>query len=222
MLEGFLPQLLIGTWTTIKLACSALALGLIIGILGMLGENAKTAWLRYLSTGIISLLRGLPELLVLLFIYFGSGYLLTKLVGQYIEVTSFTAGTIALGLIFGSYASQTFRGAFLAISKGQREAAQALGLRSVQIFWHILLPQAWRHALPGLSNLWFVLLKDTALVSLIGLADLMNTTQIAASSTQKPLTFFAVTACIYLMLTTASQYIFDYLIQRSRHHLIQP
>lgn len=221
MLDGFLTQLLIGTWVTIKLACSALVLGLISGIIGMLGENSKITYLRYLCIGFIGLLRGLPELLVLFFIYFGSGYLLSKLLGRYIEVTSFTAGTIALGLIFGAYASQVFRGAFLTIPKGQYEAAQALGIHPAQIFWRILLPQAWRYALPGLGNLWFVLLKDTALVSLIGLADLMNNAQIAASSTQKPFTFFLATACIYLILTTLSQYIFDYLSRRSKQHLIQ-
>ncbi len=217
--DGFLAQLLLGTWITIKLAGCALVLGLSLGIIGMLGSTSKISGLRYLSRIFISLIRGLPELLVLFFIYFGSGFILTKIVGQYIEVTSFTAGVIALGLIFGAYASQTFKGAFRAIPKGQNEAANALGLSQRRIFWYILLPQAWRHALPGLSNLWFVLLKDTALVSLIGLADLMNNAQIAASSTQKPFTFFAVTGVIYLLLTTVSQYVFNYFIQRSNRHL---
>lgn len=217
--DGFISQLIVGTWVTLKLAVCALLLGLVSGLVGMLGETCKITWLRYLSTTIIGLLRGLPEVLILFFIYFGSGILLSKLWGQYVEVTSFTAGMIALGLIFGAYASQTFRGAFQAIPNGQREAAQALGLTRWYIFRKILLPQAWRYALPGLSNLWFVLLKDTALVSLIGLADLMNNAQIAASSTQKPFTFFVATAIIYLLLTTASQTILNYFIHRSNRHL---
>lgn len=219
ILDGFLTQLILGTWVTIKLASCALLFGLIVGLIGMLGESRKITFVRYITYSFIALIRGLPELIVLFFIYFGSGFVLTKLFGHYVEVTSFTAGVVALGLIFGAYASQTFKGAFRAIPAGQQEAALALGLSRIHIFSKILLPQAWRHALPGLSNLWFVLLKDTALVSLIGLADLMNNAQIAASSTRKPFTFFVVTAIIYLLLTSISQYILSYFIQRSNRHL---
>jgi len=220
-LDGFLAQLLIGTGVTIKLAGCSLLLGLCLGLLGMIAEQSKIRLIRYLSHTIISLLRGLPELLVLFFIYFGSGFILTQLLGHYVEVTSFTAGVIGLGLIFAAYASQTFRGAFLAIPAGQTEAAKALGLSSLRIFGQILLPQALRHALPGLSNLWYVLLKDTALVSLIGLADLMNNAQIAASSTQKPFTYFALTGLIYLFLTSVSQYFLNRIIYFSNRHLVK-
>jgi ABC-type arginine transport system permease subunit len=147
--------------------------------------------------------------------------LLTTVVGHYVNVSAFLAGTVGLALIFGSYASQVFRGAFLAIPLGQGEAARALGLNRRQVFAHILLPQAWRHALPGLSNLWLVLLKDTALVSLIGLADLMNKSQVAASTTHQPFVFFLTAALLYLIMTSISQGLLRKLTANASRHLQQ-
>ncbi len=124
------------------------------------------------------------------------------------EVNAFIAGVISLGLIFAAYATQTLRGAFLALHKGQKEAAQALGLSSRRTFSHILFPQAWQIALPGLTNLWLVLLKDSALISLLGLSDLMFKAQIASSSTHQPFKFYFTAAIIFLILTSLSQFSF--------------
>lgn len=216
---GFLPQLLTGTWVTIQVALCSLILGLVFGLLGAGAESSKWRWLRYMAVSIISVIRGLPELLVLFFIYFGGTLLLTHVFHHYVDVSSFAAGVFALALIFGSYASQVFRGAFLAIPFGQIEAAQALGLSRWLIFHRIQLPQAWRHALPGLSNLWLVLLKDTALVSLIGLADLMNKSQVAASTTHKPFIFFMTAALLYLILTSVSQMIMNKFSAKASEHI---
>lgn len=205
-LSGFFPQLLAGTWVTLLLACSSLVVGLLLGILGAMGEIAPQRWIRYPTGLFINLVRGLPELLIIFFTYFGGSFLLNHFFQQPTAISPFLAGTLALGFIFGAYASQTLRSAFNAIPKQQIEAGIALGMPRYQIGWRIIFPQLWRKALPGLGNLWFVLLKDTALVSLIGLSDLMGKTQIAASSTQQPFTFYLAAACIYLLLTSISMY----------------
>jgi His/Glu/Gln/Arg/opine family amino acid ABC transporter permease subunit len=219
MLSGYLPILLTGLILTLKVAIVALILGMILGLIGASAEASKVNWLRYLFIGYHSVIRGLPELLILFFIYFGGSEILNKIFRYSAGVSSFVAGVIGLAMIFGAYASQTFRGAFLAIPKGQTEAAKALGLDRWQRFRLILLPQAWRHALPGLSNLWLVLLKDTALVSLIGLADLMMQAQAAAVSTAKPFTFYFAAAVIYLILTSISEVILRFFSLRANRYL---
>ena len=118
-----------------------------------------------------------------------------------LELNAFAAGTIALGLCFGAYATEVFRGAILAIPKGHREAGLALGMSKPRIFWRIILPQMWRIALPGLGNLFMILMKHTALLSVIGLAEIMRRSQIAVTSSKEPFTFFLVAAFIYLGLT---------------------
>jgi polar amino acid transport system permease protein len=138
-------------------------------------------------------------------IYFGTVNLM-RAIGELFGVTdlalsAFAAGTIALGLCFGAYATEVFRGAILAIPRGQREAGQALGLSKIRIFWRIILPQMWRIALPGLGNLFMILMKDTALVSVIGLEEVMRRAQIAVSVSKQPFNFFMIAAGIYLCLT---------------------
>lgn len=218
MFDGFLLQILAGTFITIKLAVCAFLIGLPIGMVGALFESIPNKFLRYLLTGIIFIVRGLPELLVLFFIYFGMTAILSNLFHHYIDINSFVAGVIALGLIFGAYASQVFRGAFMAIDQGQVEAGKAINFNRWQIFIRIQLPQAWRHAIPGLGNLWLVLLKDTAIVSLIGLQDMMSEAKIAASSTHQPFTFYLMIALIYLIITTISEIIINkFAVNESRY-----
>jgi His/Glu/Gln/Arg/opine family amino acid ABC transporter permease subunit len=219
-LTGFFLQLAAGAWVTIQVAVCALLLGLVLGLLGAVGESSRCKFVRMAVTSLVSLCRGLPELLVIFLVYFSGTLLLNHLFHHYVDVPAFLSGVIALALIFGAYTSQVFRGAFLAIPAGQAEAARALGLGRGQIFFHIQLPQAWRIALPGLSNCWLVLLKDTALVSLIGLADLMNKAQLAASSTHKPFVFFLSVALWYLLMTSVSQSLLKKLNERANRHLV--
>ena len=193
-MHGYFLQLISGTFVTIKVAFISAAIGIVIGLLGALLESIPMVWLRYPAASIIFIIRGLPELLILFFIYFGLAAILSKVFHQYIDISSFAASVIALSLIFGAYASQVFRGAFLAIDPGQIDAGKAMGFNRMQIFIRIQIPQAWRHAIPGLGNLWLVLLKDTAIVMLIGLADLMSEAKIAASATLKPFTFYLIAA----------------------------
>lgn len=219
MFEGFLPQVISGTLITIELALCAALLGIGIGLIGAALESISNPWLRYSSAALIFIVRGLPELLVLFFIYFGAAVILSKIVGHYVDINAFVAGVIALGLIFGAYASQVFRGAFLAVDRGQMEAGKAMGFGSFQIFHRIQLPQAWRHAIPGIGNLWLVLLKDTAIVTLIGLSDMMNQAKIAASSTHQPFTFYMLAAVIYLLITSISQKIISIFSLRANRYM---
>lgn len=219
LLDGYLQQLIYGVGITIKLACCALVFGMIFGLIGAGGESSRNRWVRYWFFAFGSVIRGVPELIVIFFVYFGGTLILSQVFHRSVQISSFVAGVIALGLIFASYASEVFRGAFLAIPKGQIEAAKALGLNRTQAFRLIKLPQAWRHALPGLGNLWLVLLKDTALLSLIGLADLMMRSQTAAVSTGKPFTFYITAAILYLLLTSISEVIVAYFNARANLHV---
>jgi His/Glu/Gln/Arg/opine family amino acid ABC transporter permease subunit len=218
-IDGFFLQILAGVVITIKLACCAALVGMMIGLFGSLLESIRTPWLRYTAASFIFIIRGLPELLVLFFIYFGITAILSNLFHHYINISAFAAGVIALGLIFGAYASQVFRGAYLAVETGQIDAGRALGLDQRQIFIYIQLPQAWRHALPGLGNLWLVLLKDTAIVSLIGLSDIMNQAKIAASTTHQPFTFYLIAALMYLVITSLSQQVLNRLSIRANRYI---
>ncbi|HSC84415.1 MAG TPA: ABC transporter permease [Pseudomonas sp.] len=204
-LYGFGPALLTGAWMTIKLALSALSLGLVLGLLGALAKTSAHKLLQWMGGCYSTLVRGVPELLWVLLIYFGTVNLLRSLADLLglasLELNAFAAGTIALGLCFGAYATEVFRGAILAIPKGHREAGQALGMSRLRIFLRLVLPQMWRIALPGLGNLFMILMKDTALISVIGLEEIMRHSQIAVTSSKEPFTFFLVAALIYLSLT---------------------
>jgi len=206
MMNGFFQLLLSASLMTIGLALASAVLGMIMAIILALLESASIRWIRKLTRLYILLLRGLPELLVILLMYFGLSHLIFIVTGSFVEISAFFCGVLALSTIFSAYVSQILRGALLAIPQGQWEAGMALGMSRLSIFFNLLLPQVWRHALPALGNQWLVLLKDTALVSLIGVTELMKQAQIAASSTWEPFTWFSCAALIYLAITLVSQY----------------
>ena len=218
-LYGFGPALLAGTLMTIQLALCALALGLVLGLLGALAKTSPNKFLQWLGGTYSTIVRGVPELLWVLLIYFGTVNLMrelgTLLGYPELELNAFAAGVIALGLCFGAYATEVFRGAILAIPRGHREAGQALGLAKGRIFWRIILPQMWRIALPGLGNLFMILMKDTALVSVIGLEEIMRRSQIAVSLSKEPFHFFLIAAFIYLSLTVLAMTAMHFLEQRA-------
>lgn len=208
-LQGFGHLLISGTWMTIQLALSSLLVGLVFGLIGAAAKLSSNPVARWLATGYTTLVRGLPELLLVLTIYFGGSQLLMWIAGwfgytDYIEIGPFVAGVAALSIAFGAYATEVFRMALLEIPKGQWESGLACGMSTLRTFFRIILPQVWRLAIPGLGNLFQVLLKDTALVSVVGLNDIMRQSQVAISATKEPFTFFMVAACIYLLLTAAT------------------
>lgn len=206
-LQGYGPILVQGTIITIKLGFASLVLGLLFGLIGALFKLSGIWILEKLANIYTTVVRGIPELLMVLFIYFGGSIILLailKLFGYHgrVDISPFWAGVTALSVMFGAYATEVFRMAIQDIPKGQWEAAQSIGMRPAQTFFRIILPQMWIVALPGLGNLTLVLLKDTALISVVGLHDLMYYAQRAAQSTQKPFTFYLAAAFIYLLLTT--------------------
>ncbi|MEZ6939432.1 arginine ABC transporter permease ArtQ [Aeromonas sp. S12(2024)] len=201
-----LSLLLDAAWMTLGLALASLVGGMVLALAFSAAELSKKRALVWPVATLTTLIRGLPELLVVLFIYFGSTQVLFLITGEYVEFSPFACGVLALSLLFASYATQTLRAALNAVPSGQRLAALALGLGKSHIFFRIVLPQAWRHALPGLGNQWLVLLKDTALVSLIGVNEMMRQAQMASASTYEPFTWYAAAALIYLAISLVSEY----------------
>ncbi|MFM4776432.1 arginine ABC transporter permease ArtQ [Aeromonas veronii] len=201
-----LSLLLDAAWMTLGLALASLVGGMVLALAFSVAELSKQRALVWPVATLTTLIRGLPELLVVLFIYFGSTQVLFLITGEYVEFSPFACGVLALSLLFASYATQTLRAALNAVPSGQRLAALALGLGKSHIFFRIVLPQAWRHALPGLGNQWLVLLKDTALVSLIGVNEMMRQAQMASASTYEPFTWYAAAALIYLAISLVSEY----------------
>lgn len=205
-LQGYGNILWQGTLTTIKLGLISLVLGLVFGLVGAAMKSSRFVLFRWLAGFYTTVVRGIPELLFIFFVYFGGGIILQMLLkslgyNKYIEVSQFWAGVTALSIMFGAYATEVFRMALQEIPKGQWEAAQSVGMRPMQTFFRIILPQMWAVALPGLGNLALVLLKDTALISVVGLHDLMYFAQRAAQSTQQAFTFYMAAALVYLCLT---------------------
>ncbi|MCX2960600.1 MULTISPECIES: arginine ABC transporter permease ArtQ [Rodentibacter] len=203
MFADFLSLMFTAALMTLGLAVCSLVIGLLFSVIFALLEANR--FVGKPMAIFVALLRGLPEILVVLLVYFGSTELVEILTGEYIEFSTFGCGIFALSLIFAAYASQTLRGAIQAIPKGQWESGAALGLSKGYTFIHIVVPQIWRHALPGLSNQWLVLLKDTALISLIGGDDLMRQAQLINTNTHQPFTWYGIAALIYLAITLISQ-----------------
>jgi polar amino acid transport system permease protein len=201
--EAFLA----GALVVLEIFAVSLVLTVIIGLLGASAKLSNSRFLRWLAQAYTTVFRGTPEILVLLIIYFGSAISLTELSKlfdpsvQFVDIPPFWAGSLALGLIVGAYATETFRGAFQGVPKGQVEAARALGLSRGQVFFYVRLPQMWRLALPTFGNHMLSLMKDTALISIIGLEEIMYTAKIATSVTSMPFTMYAMVGVIYLVFT---------------------
>lgn len=203
---GWGGQIAKGVTVTVEVAALALVLGLLWGILAALAKLSSSAILRWAGNAYTGIIRGIPELLVIFIIYFGGTVTLSALNqrlfnGGYVEISALAAGVFALSLVFGAYAAENIRGAITVIPRGQIEAAHAMGMSRWTTFYHIKLPLMWRYALPGLGNNWVSLLKDTSLISIIGLEEIMRISALAISSTHQPFRFYFIAAIIYLLLT---------------------
>jgi polar amino acid transport system permease protein len=218
--QGFGDELITGSLLTIELALASLVVGIVLGLLTASAKLSRNRFFRFPAHLYTEVVRGIPEMLVVLVVFFGASALLQTVAGwfdyhDYIEVSAFSAGTFALGLVFGAFSSEVFRGAFLAVPKGQLEAGLACGMTPWQVFRRIRLPQMWRFAIPGLGNLWMVLLKDTTLISIIALDELMRWSKVAAETTKQPFTFYIAAASIYLLLTIVSDIARNHFEQRA-------
>jgi len=208
-LQGYGWMLWAGLAVTLQIGVCAFALAIAMGLLGAWGKLARNPLSRALANSYTTVIRGIPELLLLLLIFYGTPTLIQGIAEGYghdirLDFNPFLAGVLTLGFIYGAFATEVFRGAVLAVPKGQSEAAQALGMTRAQAFRLILLPQVWRFALPGLGNVWMVLIKATALVSVIQLDELMRMSFIAMSATKLPFTFFFFASLLYLAITIVS------------------
>ena len=208
MLHGYGPAILGGLMLTLQLAAASLCVACMLGLLGAVGKLSQSRSAQFAVNAYTTLIRGVPELLLMLMVFYG-GQMALNAAGErlgwgYVEVPAFAAGALTIGFVFGAYMTETFRGAILAVPKGQIEAAQSVGMTALQILTRITLPQMVRHAIPGFANNWLVMIKATALVSIIGLDDMVSRAGLASSATREPLTFYVLIACIYLGLTSLS------------------
>lgn len=208
-LGGYETLLFKGAWLTIMVGLASMTLAIIFGLTGALAKLSSSLPLRAAAEIYTTLLRGIPELVLILLIYYGFPTMVQDIGSAMgfdfiINFNPFLAGTCTIGIIYGAFATEVFRGAYQAVSKGQIEAAQAAGMGRVMAFRRVTLPQMWRFALPGLGNVWMVLIKATALISIIQLPELMRNADIAARATHKPFTTFFLASCIYLAITLVS------------------
>lgn len=213
---GWSDEIARGFLVTASLALATLPFGLMLGFLLALAKQSEEETLRLAADIYTTIFRGLPELLTIFMVYFGLQIAIRQAslalgFEQGIEINAFIAGMIALALVFSSYASEVFLSAFRAIPKGQYEAGHALGLSRWRTMRWIIAPQLVRIALPGLGNLWLILLKDTALISVVGLADIMRQAGIAARITKEAFLFFSIACLLYLFLAILSSIVFGYI-----------
>ena len=208
--DGWGDELALGALLTIELALAVLPLGIVLGFFIALGKDSKYGVLRIAGNIFTTVFRGLPELLTLFIVYFGGQILFQKFVGlfsdAYVELSAFVAGMLALGMVFAAFASEVFLGALRAVSKDQIETARALGMSEFATLRLVILPQLIRYALPGLGNQWLSMLKDTSLVSVIALTDLLRQTKIVVGATKEPFFFFLVACLLYLAMAIVSSF----------------
>ena len=229
-LKGYGPALLEGAVVTIELAFFSLALALVLGLIGASAKLSKSRVAIGIATTYTTLIRGVPDLVMMLLFYYGGQVAVNNLsdylydaydIDFFFQFDPFISGVITIGLIFGAYMAETFRGAFLAVESGQIEAARAYGFSRWRTFHRIILPQMLRHALPGIGNNWQVLLKTTALVSIIGLTDMVRVAEEAAKAERMPFHFFIPVAFVYLSLTAGSELFIKWLNKRANIGVLQ-
>jgi len=203
-----------GALMTFLVAICAFVIGLMFGTLFAAFKLSQSRVLKLIGDVYTTVLRGIPELLVIYLVFFGGGTLLAKIASSlfaydgYIDLPVFGIGALCIGLSAGAYSTEVIRGAVQAIPKGQIEAAHAIGMNGWLRFWRVLVPQAARYALPGLGNVWQFSLKDTSLISIVGLVEVMRTAHLGAGSLKQPFTFYITAFLIFLVLAILSQRVF--------------
>ena len=206
---GWGDELFVATLMTIAVSITALLIGFIFALIFTPLKLSKNKFLNLIANCYTTVIRGVPELLVIyLFFFGGSGAVMfvASIFGynDYIEINAFITGSFAIGIISGAYSTEVFRGAIQSIDKGQFEASKVLGLKKSIHFVKVIMPQMLRLAIPNLSNVWQITLKDTSLISVTGLVEIMRQSYIAAGSTRDPLFFYSFAAILYLLLTFLS------------------
>ncbi|RKF17487.1 ABC transporter permease [Alginatibacterium sediminis] len=213
-LHGYGPSIFAGAIVTIEIALLSLLVALILGMLTAVGRLSGSRVGNAIATAYTTVIRGVPDLVLMLLIFFGAQIMVNAVsdwvldtydIEYYININEFVAGVTTIGFIFGAYMAETFRGAFLAVDSGQMEAGKAYGMNKYQVFRRITFPQMMRHAIPGIGNNWLVLVKTTALVSVIGLSDMVRLAKEASGAVHEPFKFFIPVAIVYLAITSVSE-----------------
>ena len=206
---GWGDELFYATLMTIAVAITAMLIGFFFALIFTPLKLSKNKFLNLVANTYTTIIRGVPELLVIYLFFFGGSAAVMFVAsifgyGEYIEINAFITGAFSIGIISGAYSTEVFRGAIQSIDKGQFEAANVLGLGKFGKFFKVILPQTLRLALPNLSNVWQITLKDTSLISVTGLVEIMRQSYVAAGSTRDPLFFYSFAAVLYLLLTFLS------------------
>ena len=211
---GWGDELLIATLMTLAVSVTAMAIGFVFAIIFTPLKLSNYKILNLIANFYTTVIRGVPELLVIYLFFFGGSsaiMFVASMFGynEYIEINAFLTGAFSIGIISGAYSTEVFRGALQSIDKGQFEASNVLGFNRILRFYKIILPQMLRLAIPNLSNVWQITLKDTSLISVTGLVEIMRQSYIAAGSTRDPLFFYTFAAVLYLTLTFLSMKIIN-------------
>ncbi len=225
ILDSWWGAFFFGSLTVLEVFLASLVLATFFGLIGSTAKLSDKRFLRFLGKLYTVVFRGTPELIVVLLVYFGSAVVLTRIAHafdpdvKFVDVPPFWAGACSIGLVVGSYMTETFRGAFLSVPQGQLEAATALGLTRSQTLIFVRLPQMWRLALPNFGNHMLSIMKDTALISVIGLEEIVFVGQMATTVTQKPFLMYMVVALIYLLITSALTCLMNALEYYANRHM---
>lgn len=208
-MNDYYLAILHGSLLTVGVSLCALLVSIVLGLAGAAAKLSGRPVLVALATFYTTVIRGIPELVLMLLVFYGGTIGINNLIeyfggDSYIDIDPFLAGVLTIGFIYGAFMTETFRGAILAIPKGQMEAAWAFGMGRLQTFLRITAPQMVRYALPGFTNNWLVLIKATALVSLIGLQEMTYLAKQASAATRSPFEFFLFTAALFLIYTSVS------------------
>ncbi len=212
--RGWGHLLLMGALVTLAVTLASLAIGAVLGTVIAWGKLSRSLAAKALADAYTTVFRGVPELLVIYLIYFGGSTAVTRAGAAFgfqgfLGMPSFLAGALAVGVISGAYQAEVFRGAFVAVAPGELEAARAVGMSRWLRLQRVIVPQVLRFALPGIGNVWQLSLKDSALVSVTGLVELMRASSVAAGSTHQFLLFYVAGGALYLVLTGFSNRVFD-------------
>lgn len=211
-MSSYYTSILYGAVLTVGVSLAALLVSIVLGLAGAGAKLSGRPVLVALATLYTTIIRGIPELVLMLLVFYGGTIGLNNLLEAMgseatVDINPFVAGVLTIGFIYGAYMTETFRGAILAIPKGQAEAAWAFGMGRTQTFLRITAPQMVRYALPGFTNNWLVLIKATALVSLIGLQEMTYLAKQASAATRSPFAYFLFTAALFLIYTTVSLWV---------------
>ncbi len=221
--SGWGDEFLRGAWLTLTISLASYALGLALGLLGATAKLSPRRLPRAIAGFYTTVVRAVPELLLILLIYYTSTSAMSDLVvslglAREFQVNAFLAACLSLGTVQGAYSTEVIRGAILSVGKEQTEAALSLGLSRRQCWWLVIFPQMLQRAIPGLGNLWLVVLKESSLISVVGFSELLLTAKMAGGAENDYLFFFSMVALMYLALSTASGWVFESLERRASRH----